>query len=305
MDKYPDLKLLIIGHARHGKDTVCEILRDEHGLDFQSSSWFCAERVVMPAMKAIHATAMESFGEIPPDYQTVEECYADRGNWRDVWFNAIADYNRDDPARLAKEMVREFPIYCGLRNKRELDAIKAAGIYDLVVWVDASLRLPPEDISSCTVTREDSDYCINNNGDLEALPMEVESMLAFAIEHKEQSRKRRIYIAGPMRGIPEFNFPAFNAAADRFRQDGWEVFNPAEADNDIHGTDISKGNASGCEDTAAKEHGFNLREALHRDTEFICLKADAIAMLPGWEKSAGANAEWALAKALGHELIYL
>ena len=31
-------KLLIIGHARHGKDTVAEILRDTHGYDFVSSS---------------------------------------------------------------------------------------------------------------------------------------------------------------------------------------------------------------------------------------------------------------------------
>lgn len=114
-----------------------------------------------------------------------------------------------------------------------------------------------------------------------------------------------IYIAGPMRGIPEFNFPAFHAAAAKFEAKGWSVFNPAAVDNDHHGTDISKGNESGCEETAAKEHGFNLREALARDTKYICEEATAIAMLPGWEKSSGANAEWALAKALGHEIYYL
>ena len=40
---------------------------------------------------------------------------------------------------------------------------------------------------------------------------------------------RRIYIAGPMSGLADFNFPAFNDAARRLRDAGWEVDNPAEA----------------------------------------------------------------------------
>ncbi len=57
--------------------------------------------------------------------------------------------------------------------------------------------------------------------------------------------------------------------------------------------------------TAAKKVGFSLREALYADTKYICLHADTIALLPGWKKSAGANAERALAKALGHKILYL
>lgn len=49
----------------------------------------------------------------------------------------------------------------------------------------------------------------------------------------------KVYVAGPMRGIPEFNFPAFNLAAKNLRADGHVVFNPAERDNERHGTDIS------------------------------------------------------------------
>lgn len=109
----------------------------------------------------------------------------------------------------------------------------------------------------------------------------------------------KIYVAGPMRGIPEFNFPAFNAAAARLRAEGHTVFNPAERDNERHGVDISKGNAAGCEDIAAKEHGFDLRVALGEDLAFICAHADAVAVLPGWENSRGARAEVATAKALG------
>lgn len=115
----------------------------------------------------------------------------------------------------------------------------------------------------------------------------------------------KIYVAGPMRGIPEFNFPAFNAATEKLRAEGHTVFNPAEKDNERHGTDISKGNTAGCEETAAKEHGFNLREALGIDLAYICAEADAIALLPGWENSKGAKAERATAEALGLEILML
>lgn len=115
----------------------------------------------------------------------------------------------------------------------------------------------------------------------------------------------KIYLAGPMRGISEFNFPAFHAAAAGLRRRGWEVFSPAEKDNERHGTDISKGNATGDEGEAAKDHGFNLREALAVDLAYICKEADAIAMLPGWERSKGATAEHATAIALGLQVIIL
>lgn len=116
----------------------------------------------------------------------------------------------------------------------------------------------------------------------------------------------RIYLGGPMRGIPEFNFPAFNAAASKLRADGHTVFNPAEKDIERHGgVDISAGNATGCEETAAKDHGFDLRIALGEDLAWICAQAEGIALLPGWEKSKGAKAEKATADALRLQVIYL
>jgi hypothetical protein len=116
----------------------------------------------------------------------------------------------------------------------------------------------------------------------------------------------KYYIAGPMTGIPNFNFPAFNAAAAHLRAMGHEVFNPAERDIERHGgVDISAGNLLGDPKLAASKHGFSLREALADDTAYICKEADGIAMLPGWEKSNGARAEHALAVALGHSILYL
>jgi hypothetical protein len=106
-----------------------------------------------------------------------------------------------------------------------------------------------------------------------------------------------------MRGIPEFNYPAFHAGAAKLRDEGHFVFSPAEYDIKKHGKDIS--NAAGSVEQAAAEHGFNLREALRDALIFICDEADAVALLPGWENSKGANAERATAIALGLKIILL
>jgi hypothetical protein len=118
---------------------------------------------------------------------------------------------------------------------------------------------------------------------------------------------KRIYVAGPMQGIPDFNFPRFNAVAFCFRQDGHEVFNPAERDIERH-NGVNIANTSGSLAEAKEKHGFSLRDALADDLNFICTKADLICMLPGWEKSNGAQAEHRTAVALqseGMEILYL
>jgi hypothetical protein len=108
-----------------------------------------------------------------------------------------------------------------------------------------------------------------------------------------------------MRGIKEFNFPAFHAAAAKLRSEGHEVFSPAEKDIERHGTDISAGNVSGDEETAVQQHGFSLRVALGEDMAWICAHADAVALLPGWRDSKGAVAERATALALGLKVFEL
>lgn len=113
----------------------------------------------------------------------------------------------------------------------------------------------------------------------------------------------KIYVAGPMRGYPEFNFPAFHAAADLLRKQGHEVFSPAEKDESIHGTDFSKQFKTGSLEDATSS-GFNLRRALGDDTAWICAEGEGIYLLKGWDKSKGAIAEKALSEALGLEIMY-
>ena len=46
------------------------------------------------------------------------------------------------------------------------------------------------------------------------------------------NRKPTIYVAGPMRGYENYNFPAFDRCSRVLREQGWNVINPAELDKD-------------------------------------------------------------------------
>jgi len=105
----------------------------------------------------------------------------------------------------------------------------------------------------------------------------------------------KIYLAGPMRNIPQFNFPAFMKAAMRLRDMGHFVFNPAERD-------LAEGfNSSLPLDHPDNLETFDLSKAFAWDFATI-MKVDAIVLLPGWEASKGVQAELVLAKALLREV---
>jgi hypothetical protein len=114
----------------------------------------------------------------------------------------------------------------------------------------------------------------------------------------------KIYLAGPMRGIANFNFPEFYANATMLREYGHEVFNPAENDMAVYGVDIGENNQSGSLEQAEFEHNFDFRNAMADDMDWICREAEAIFLLKGWEASKGASAEKALAEALGLHIWY-
>lgn len=120
-------------------------------------------------------------------------------------------------------------------------------------------------------------------------------------------RKIKCYLAGPMSNLPAFNFPAFHAAAAKLRAEGYFVFNPAEADiSRSGGVDPSILNPAGDPNgETSKLPGLSRRECLAADMKWIAEEGEAIALLPGWEKSSGARAEKALADALNLQVIYL
>lgn len=107
----------------------------------------------------------------------------------------------------------------------------------------------------------------------------------------------KLYLAGPMRGYEDFNFPAFHARASELRAMGHEVFSPAEKDEEQFGAAAFRGSVE-LQETRAAAAGFDLRRALLMDLESICTNADGIALMRGWERSLGATAENAVARAL-------
>jgi len=111
----------------------------------------------------------------------------------------------------------------------------------------------------------------------------------------------KLYLAGPMRGIKDFNFPAFDLAADVLRSYGYEVFNPADRDREKHGAGVGISPTGDLKDVA--HTGFNHRETMTHDLQWIAAEADGIATLPGWQDSKGAQAEIALALAIGIEVL--
>jgi hypothetical protein len=157
--------IVIVGHGRHGKDTVAEILRDKIGLPFQSSSEACSELFIFDTLR-------DKYG-----YKTSAECYSDRHNHRKEWFNLICEFNSEDPTKLGRAMFKRNRIYVGIRNRNELLALRNAGLVDHVVWVDASDRLPPESNESMTITPFDADHIIDNNNMESVLPKQVISWL--------------------------------------------------------------------------------------------------------------------------------
>lgn len=84
----------------------------------------------------------------------------------------------------------------------------------------------------------------------------------------------RLYVAGPMSGYPDFNYPAFNAAAERLRAANDLVENPAENPEEIDW------------------QGY-MRTALAQ-----VVRVEGVAVLPDWQMSRGATLEVHVAHAL-------
>jgi len=88
----------------------------------------------------------------------------------------------------------------------------------------------------------------------------------------------RVYIAGPMTGLPENNYPAFRAEAMRLRALGHEVVSPNELN-------------------AGREHE-GWAACMKRDIA-VLTTCDAVQVLEGWMKSRGAKLEIVVARELG------
>lgn len=92
----------------------------------------------------------------------------------------------------------------------------------------------------------------------------------------------KVYLSGPMTGLPQSNYPAFDAAAASLRAIGYDVVNPADI-----GREIGDG----------LEWSQYMRPCIA-----ALVQCDAVVMLPGWHESRGAMIERDIALALGMQV---
>lgn len=108
----------------------------------------------------------------------------------------------------------------------------------------------------------------------------------------------KVYVAGPMTGIPQFNYPAFVDLANALRQRGYDVVSPAELDDPS-----DKAAALASPDGAMLQYsegtGKTWGDFLARDVKLLADDGiEAVVVLPGWEQSRGARLETFVANAL-------
>lgn len=100
-------------------------------------------------------------------------------------------------------------------------------------------------------------------------------------------RPVHVYLSGPIESVGgNWNFPLFEFVTERLRTHGYSVFNPCEFITDRY------------KRMTLEERWMPRRLAFKTNTAWICEKADVVLLLPGWEASPGAMAEYSLAKAL-------
>ena len=153
------MKLLICGHAQHGKDSVADLLCDFNAYTASSSSFFVIKKLEKQMCKDLGLS-------------TAAEVYEKRSLHRQYLYEIIRDYNSPDKARLSKEILNEHQIYVGMRDLEEFNASKH--LYDLKIWVDASGRgVPLEPITSFNIPKDEFDVIIENNGTYDQLVYKV------------------------------------------------------------------------------------------------------------------------------------
>lgn len=98
----------------------------------------------------------------------------------------------------------------------------------------------------------------------------------------------KLYLAGPMRGLPDLNRPLFHRVAAALRAMGHEIFSPGETAPPSEEINVATGG------TDLHPRAFWLR----LDINYIAGSAEGIALLPGWENSPGASLEMLICQEL-------
>jgi hypothetical protein len=102
----------------------------------------------------------------------------------------------------------------------------------------------------------------------------------------------KVYLSGPMTGIPQFNVPAFEKAAVDLRKLNFEVLSPVELDDKDGMSPFVRNSPDGNIDDLEADSQVSYGDMLARDVKTIFDDGiTGIVVLPGWEKSKGARLE--------------
>ena len=161
------MKIGICGAGRSGKDTAAEFLRDEFGFRYTHGTSRWAAMIVW--------TELTKRGF---DYDTVQECFDDRHNHRELWAKIIGKHNAADPTRMYRECLEHQDILTGLRWRNEFLACRDARLCDVWLYVDR----PGTADATNEVLPSDCDAVIRNDGSLELFKQRLrEWMLSVSV----------------------------------------------------------------------------------------------------------------------------
>lgn len=162
------MKILVIGLARHGKDTVVDYLSDKYHMNYMSTSAYYNKLFVYPILKNLY------------NYKTEEECFEDRVNHRGLWYDIIKTYNTIHNFQAFKDLLKTTDIFVGTRSQEEYQMfLNETEGNNLVLYIDAFERLgQTEGLDSFSLKLTGDEIVISNNGSLEELYKQIDTLIS-------------------------------------------------------------------------------------------------------------------------------
>lgn len=135
------MKIIINGHATHGKDYLAAAVAKKYGLRYYNASMWFAEKVLIPAY--------------PGMWPCTEACYLDRVNYRDLWYQMmrLGDWQ--------ERFMQHSDIFCGHRNIEEHQEM-VSHLNPRTIWVHNSKKGP----ESASSSQWQTDSLITSNHDM-------------------------------------------------------------------------------------------------------------------------------------------
>jgi hypothetical protein len=156
------MKLLILGHGEHGKDTAAEIISQTLNLSFISSSAYAAG-IIFEALNVA----------LDGKYNDVNDAYDDRRNHRPLWRSLISLFCANDRSALTKKILMASDIYVGMRCEEDYEASKH--LFDHVIWVDALKRKPADETMTIPYNKKTM-IRIDNNGSIAYMDFQINQL---------------------------------------------------------------------------------------------------------------------------------